>query len=126
MGDSKKCCACKKFVCENTNNPLKLDKFGKGCGDYAKNPVQYCAQPKLRDSATFSYTDCCACEPKYLMNWQQTTAASDKPAGLSTNAIAGITTGVAVGLVLIVAIVVAVAVVKSKSQKKTARSNSNA
>lgn len=116
--NSTKCCACKAFECSNVDNPSKKDKFGKGCGDYAKKPKQYCGLP-FRDSATFSYTDCCACQPEFLANFRVVVDdGGDSNKGLSTQALAGIITGSALGVVLIVGVVVAVSVVKKGKPSK--------
>merc|ERR1711937_879199 len=92
--------------CENENNPTKKDKYGKGCGDYAKAPENYCGLP-ARDSATFSYTDCCACKPK-----SHTTSVTEiHPILLSDNLLSAIITGsIVVGVAFIAIIVAAVAV----------------
>jgi len=58
---ASRCCVCQPLECKKTNHENEKDFWGKGCGDYDKNPEKYCYDGKTRDSFTFSYTSCCAC-----------------------------------------------------------------
>jgi hypothetical protein len=123
------CCACEEFKCEDTNDLGKTDRFGKGCGDYAKDPLKYCGFPK-RDSKTFSYTTCCACQNDVLDKLRnapdEDNPLRDLPGplgNLSTSELAGIITASILGVVLIVAIAVAVAAVKCRMKKKMEEKN---
>jgi hypothetical protein len=123
------CCACEEFKCEDTNHLGKTDQFGKGCGDYAEDPLKYCGFP-TRDSKTLSYTTCCACQNDVLDKLRNA-PDEDKPLGdlpgplgqLSTSELAGIITASILGVVLIVAIAVAVAAVKCRMKKKMEEKN---
>merc|ERR1719182_1405163 len=120
------CCACEEFKCEDTNNDGKTDRFGKGCGDYAKDPLKYCGFPS-RDSQTLSYTTCCACQDEVINKIKN---EGIKPLGnlsgelgLTVSELAGIITGSILGVVLIVAIAVACAAVNSRMKKKKEEQN---
>jgi hypothetical protein len=119
------CCACEEFECENTNHPSRTDKFGRGCGDYAEDPLKYCVD--IRDSKTLSYTDCCACQTDVLNKLKNPPVKPlDKLAekvGLTPSALAGIITASILGVVIIVVIAVAVAAVKSRMKKKKEEQN---
>jgi len=123
--NSTSCCACQDPKCDDTTNPNKKDKFGKGCTDYAGNPEKYCNAKRQANSKTLSFTDCCAClvlQEQRLADQQGggsgpivkrvRDAIEDNPTVL-----AAIITCSAVGLLLIVVIIVAVVCVRSKTHK---------